>query len=245
MFISNQKNILYIKNYDNNLKISNYYNSNEFNIEYILSINLINLDNDEINNLVKAYDIFIFGGGPQHITMPFVDIQIIYPEIYKQIQIINLIKNKYTNKLIIGICLGMQIIAKSFGININSKEVQSIGTNFLDLKSLNLSQIHNDIYLSKINFELLSKSFSFHYDCVDSKQLENSNDLIKIGSSIDKCPYIIKHKFLKIYGFQFHPEVNNNLINDVIEKFKLDKTIIDLDIKYIEQIPIHFFQIFL
>jgi GMP synthase-like glutamine amidotransferase len=136
-------------------------------------------------------------------------------------------------------------LAKYFGININSKDIPCVGTNFLDLKSLNLSQIQNDIYLSKINFELVSKSFSFHNDYVDLNQLENSNDLIKIALSKHKYPYILKHKSLKMYGFQFHPEVNVDAINDVIDKFNLNKCSINLEIEFIEHIQKHFFQIFL
>ncbi len=76
-------------------------------------------------------------------------------------------------------------------------------------------------YLKKINFDLLSKSISVHYDGL----LENTNnDIDVIAKSIYGHIYFIKHKKYPIYGIQSHPEASIETINNCIKgifKFNL------------------------
>jgi hypothetical protein len=57
---------------------------------------------------------------------------------------------------------------------------------------------------------------------------EDDNKFIDfLGFSKDNIPYILKHKLKNIYGFQFHPEITINNINNIINTYKIN---IDNDI---------------
>lgn len=242
------KNVLYIKNYPNGIDIT--FLSNKYDglcIKNIISKELIEMDAKELNKLVSTYDIFIFGGGPQHLTKNLIDN---YPEILNQIKLIHLLsKNK--NKLVIGICLGIQIIAYSFGYEIVKLNKLCVGFNYLDTNSIRTKEqqdkVNSDKYLSKLDFELLSKSFSYHYDRIDEnkkinfKTLNQNNNYNDIDDDIDDdiyviaysksgIPYIIKNKNSNIYGFQFHPELTTEYVLKIFnEKFSLSNYFDDID----------------
>jgi len=107
----------------------------------------------------------------------------------------NWIKN--TNKSILGICAGCQVIAKIFGSKLieNSEigmfEISKTKKNILfEEEKLKVYCLHNKSFKENDNFEVLARS--------------------------DKCIQIIKHKNKDIYGVLFHPEVKNEKI---IENF--------------------------
>lgn len=266
-----KKNILYIKNLDYKKYIDNGINlDNGKNLDYlktfsnvylqhIMSVQIIDYNIDELKKLIEPFDIIILGGGPQHLTTD--DYQLIYPEIKNQIEIVKLVSSLYyKKKLLIGICLGCQIIGLSFGFKIVSSEKLIIGFDYLDTKTIDYKFINNsnDNYLNKLDFNLLAKSFSFHNDYIDfkygyesNKAESNKDELNLIAQSTKKHPYILNNKNLNIYGFQFHPEICFNSIFDVVNLF-LDSSTIDFDLSIynskqyeLEKIYKHFFDIFI
>jgi len=233
------KKILFIKN-NINSKLTN--NNFHVKIEYINSINLAKYSNVELENLILEFDIIILGGGPQHLTNPEIND---YPEIIAQVQIIKLTQK--LSKILIGICLGCQIIGHTFGMGIQKMPKLCLGFNNLDKNSINFNYIKNtqDTYLSNMDFNLLAKSFSYHYDYIDWIDNTNNTDaqLVKIAQSIHNVPYIIKHSQAKIYGFQFHPEISIECIQEILQtyNYNLDNAIRDFDCN----ISTHFLDIFI
>lgn len=252
-----KKNILFIKNIiqDNKLDYLDKY----FNVEitWIDSNELVGKDHEYLNNMIKPYDIIIIGGGPQHIIGNYENF---HPEIKNQIELVKIISN--TDKLLIGICLGCQIIGKAFGYSIVQMNNLCVGFNYLELNSIDYDQIQikNDKYLGKLDWKLLAKSFCYHYDCVNINTCDNLNFKLRcVGYSKLNIPYIFTHSDANIYGFQFHPEVTigcikNVLDNDALNEKDLDKNITDnnfndqinsdLD-KFIPDIYLHFFDVFI
>ncbi|MCK5150144.1 hypothetical protein KAJ87_04430 [Candidatus Pacearchaeota archaeon] len=95
---------------------------------------------------------------------------------------------KETNKPLLGICAGMQIIGLLFNGKLrNKKEIgfykEDFKKEFLGLKG------EQEVYHLHHNYTILPKDF------------------IKFTKS--KIPQAIKHKEKKIYGVLFHPEVRN------------------------------------
>jgi anthranilate/para-aminobenzoate synthase component II len=228
-----KKNILFIKNInlDNGNKYLDYFHKYfNINLTWINSTDLIDKDYQYLNELITLYDIIIIGGGPQHIIGNYMDL---HPELNNQIILVKLISK--TNKLLIGICLGCQIIGKAFGYEIIQMNKLCMGFNYLESNSINYNFVKtkNDKYLSKLDFNLLSKSFSYHYDCVkiDTDNLNNlDNELKCIGYSKLNIPYIFAHSQANIYGFQFHPEVTIECISDTLYIYPDQKIESDLKI---------------
>jgi len=209
-----KKNILYIKNYSHGQNLEYLEKNFNVNLHTVNSICLIDHDTNQLDKIINNYDIIIIGGGPQHLTSNYIEN---YPEISNQIQLIKLIMS--TNKLLLGICLGCQIIGLACGFEIIPMESPCIGFNYLDTNTLNFNYINksNDKYLKGLNYSLLEKSFSYHYDCIGSNNNDYSEELVGICFSKTNIPYIIKHKNANIYGFQFHPEATFLCANKVLQ----------------------------
>jgi anthranilate/para-aminobenzoate synthase component II len=253
------KKILYIKNFSkgNNLECVKKFKS--ANIKCMESIELITYDTKQLIKLIDKYDIIILGGGKQHLTSN--NILTDYPEISNQIELVKLISSKYnsSNKILIGICLGCQIIALSYGLSIIPMNKLVIGFNYMDLNTINNKYIlnSNDKYLTNLDYNLLSQSFSFHYDCIDVSNLINSinsdnvDKLVIVAKSIDNVPYIITNTNSNIYGFQFHPEICSSSISNVVNLFlenqieKYSCLLNSSNHTQLEKIQKHFFNIFI
>ncbi len=189
--------------------INNNINSN---IDYIDGNKKIIYCNDlfkqDLDILLDNIDLMIITGGMQHIY----DIEK-YPELLLEMKLIKLCIEK--NIKIFGICLGFQLINHYFGNKIIKLDKLYFQSCLLDKNSLNYNVINNDEYLKKINFDLLSKSISVHYDGL----LENTNnDIDVIAKSIYGHIYFIKHKKYPIYGIQSHPEASIETINNCINR---------------------------
>ena len=205
----------------------------DISIDYIFSFDIIDYNYDELNKLIDNYTIIIIGGGPQHLTFDLIKK---YPEIDNLIKIVKIVQSK--SKLLIGICLGCQIIGYTFGFKIVQMPNLCFGFDFLDINSINNELIKKDTFLSKMDFNIISKSFSYHYDCI---KLDSNNELNIIAKSISNIPYIIKHKSANIYGFQFHPEISFNHINHIFLNYNINFSYQDFD----SNICKHFFEIFI
>jgi GMP synthase (glutamine-hydrolysing) len=105
---------------------------------------------------------------------------------------------KNFDKPILGICAGMQIIAKIFSSKIVKKREIEMGivkvikedALFKNKKEFQAYMLHNYSVVPSKNFEILARS--------------------------KKCVQAIKHKFKPFYGILFHPEVRNEW---VVERF--------------------------
>ena len=196
-----------------------YLSNNYNNIDYIRSSGIIEYTYNDVYNLVINYDIIFMGGGPQHLTDDKISL---YPEFENLFNIIKICENY--NIILLGICLGFQIICYYYNCKVVNLNKLNIGTNYLDINSLNNNVIISDQFLSKINFSLIKQAFSFHYDSVVS----NDEFLDFVGYSINNIPYIVKHKFKKIYGFQFHPELTKNHIKNILDIYKINFDVTEL-----------------
>ena len=97
---------------------------------------------------------------------------------------------------IIGICAGHQFIARHFNGKVEPSKIPEFG-------SVELKLIKKDLILKKIPEK--SIIWTSHNDEIT----EMPNDFINLAES-ENCKFqIIKHKIRKIYGIQFHPEVEH------------------------------------
>lgn len=105
---------------------------------------------------------------------------------------------KTTNKEVLGICAGFQIIGKLFNCKI--RKSQEIGF-------INIENFKNNKLLIKGTYQTY---------CLHNNSLEiNSN--FEILAKSQTSTQIIKLKNKEIYGILFHPEVRNNeIINNFI-----------------------------
>ena len=228
------KKILFIKNFKTSyIDISKL--KHKINISYIESKKLEQLSKIDLIKLIFPFDIIIIGGGPQHLTNELK----LNTYLIKQIKIIKLAEKM--NKILIGICLGCQLIALTFGLKIIKMNELCMGFNLLNCSSLNTKLINEDKYLKMFNYKLLSNALSYHYDCIKFK---NNAYLDLIASSKLDIPYIIKHKEKQIYGFQTHPEATFLTVYTILSKF-LNKDICNQVMKFYNyNVYVHFFEVF-
>lgn len=221
------KKILVFLNNKFNTNID-YLDNADCQVNYIFTYNIININFKYIILLLDMVDIVILSGGPQHLVINEIND---YPEIPILIKIIKICDK--LKKILIGICLGCQLIALAYNIKIIKLKKLHIGKNFLDTSTLKIDIIKKDNFLNKINFDLIKHSFSFHNDAVCNF---NKNKHIEIlGYSNSYIPYIIRHKTRPIYGFQFHPEAIVKSIINSINKYNIDYKIEKTD-KYLFKI---------
>ena len=166
------------------------YDSFTFNLEHQLASFDIEVDvirNDEIS--IKElkninYHAFVLGPGPSNPKNAGI--------------CIDLIKDFYKSKPILGVCLGHQCIGEAFGANIIKCEV---------IKHGKTSQINHDgssIFLNVKNpyhvmryHSLVIEKDSLHKDFIINAWITNKDEDSIMG---------IKHKDFNLYGIQFHTE---------------------------------------
>jgi len=138
-------------------------------------------------NDIDQYDLFIFHGGKQSANSKS-------KAILDEYKFLNYIIKK--NKAIVGICLGAQLIAKSYGSKISKSKNKLFEcgykknikkNNKVFKKNLTFLQFHTEGISYNKNMELLAKGILYEVDSFKIKRKE-------------------------IYGFQFHPEVTSNTI---------------------------------
>ena len=145
-------------------------------------VNLKDFKNIKDFNNIKG---IILSGGPSTVTKR------VYPKITK-----NIFKK---NIPILGICYGLQLIAKVFGGRIkNSKKRREFGEATLIEKS-------NSILFKNFYYKKKSIVWMSHQDAV----FKLPKDFVNTASTSNSKFTAIQHKTKKIFGIQFHPEVTH------------------------------------
>jgi gamma-glutamyl-gamma-aminobutyrate hydrolase PuuD len=192
--------------------------------DYIYCMDLLYKTNTELATLLDGVSTLLISGGPQHIP-DMAD----YPEpssttgcygssrfaigaeLKKEIQLIFLATQRGIT--VIGICLGFQLINCAFGNPVLRLPAPIIGCGFLDVSSV---QTYADPLLECIDFRLLAKGFSFHYDGVPQAV---SPELRVVATGPDGIIYFVKHWRYPIYGIQSHPEATLSGILECLERY--------------------------
>ena len=127
----------------------------------------------------------IFSGGPATVTKKN------FPKINEKVF--------YHNIPILGICYGLQLIAKKFGGKIKSNtKKREYGRTLINKKKYSI--------LTKNFFKnLKNEVWMSHQDCVTSLP----RNFITLASSKNSRYAILENKKKKIFGIQFHPEVSH------------------------------------
>lgn len=176
----------------------------------------------------------VISGGPQFVT----EIEK-YPELQLELDLIHVAKA--AGKLILGICLGFQLINHAFGNSVVRLEEPRIGCGYFDPASVDTV---GDYLLSQIDFSRFDAAFSFHNDGVE---VNTSPDLITVAKSCCDLPliYAVRHRTLPIYGFQIHPEATASGIQGCLARYgeALLKPLADPDA--IDAVRRAFFRVFI
>ena len=214
-----------------NFEREDFYIDKE-NIKYLDYKRLLVIPNSELDKLLEGYDGLVLSGGPQH--LPYFDN---YPELLKEIYLINFAIKR--NLIILGICLGFQLINHYFGNVVTTLEKCVVGCNKINTETFNN---YDDEILKKIDINLLSQGFSFHYDGVKNNL---TKDLLVIANDFNNNVYFVKHKNLPIYGIQLHPEAEYYEIKKCLKKYKVYQNIYLPNDEILKQIREHFFMVIL
>ena len=145
---------------------------------YLRVISYNNIKIKEINR----YDLIVLSGG-QRLDVP--------DNRYKLRKEIQLIKN--AKKPILGVCLGFELIADTFGSKLKKRKERISG--IINVNVLRKDKIFGN--MKKFNVFVSHKWYV----------QKLSKDLICLGRSEEDIE-VIKHKNKEIYGVQFHPEVD-------------------------------------
>ena len=150
----------------------------------------------------------VISGGPQFVTE--LDK---FPELHLELALIH--TAAAAGKLVLGICLGFQLINRAFGNRVVRLEEPRIGCGYFDPASVDTG---NDSRLQQIDFTRFDAAFSFHSDGVRHNM---SPDLITVAHSRCDPPliYAVRHRTLPIYGFQIHPEATADGIRGCLERY--------------------------
>ena len=132
---------------------------------------------------------------------------------------LELIEYYFKNKPILGICLGHQAIAQSFGAKI-IKAKKLMHGKISKIKILNT----NSKMFKKI--PRIINATRYHSLIIDKKTLDQSFEIT--AQTTDKIIMAIEHKNYPLYGIQFHPESyktkhGQQIIKNFIKLWKLKK----------------------
>lgn len=168
------KKILIVDNTTIHLdKLKKSLNGNRVNVEKY----------NQIKNPEK-YDLIILSGGGGFSVVNHKN------EFKKEIKLI-----KNSKIPILGICLGAELIAISFGEKLEKLEIKNKGI-------IEIKKIKNDPLINNLPNKF--KVYESHRWII-----ENCKNLIPLAKS-KKGSEIIKHPLKEIYGVQFHPEMFKN-----------------------------------
>jgi GMP synthase-like glutamine amidotransferase len=164
----------------------------------------------EITALLQApaTEGLVISGGPQFVTE--LDR---FPELYLELELIHVAAA--AGKLVLGICLGFQLINHALGNTVVRLEDSRIGCGYFDPTTVVTG---DDTRLQQIDFSLFDAAFSFHNDGVI---VNTSPDLVTVARSRCDPPliYAVRHRTLPIYGFQIHPEATHTGIQECLCRY--------------------------
>ena len=142
---------------------------------------------------------FIFSGGPASVE------ERDSPKIEKFIYDLNI--------PILGICYGLQLICKNFNGKVEPTELREFGK--ANIRLVNDSDLLKNIYKKDKDYQV----WMSHSDSVTNLP----RDFEVVASSDNSKFAIIQNSKKKIYGLQFHPEVNNTEKGEkIIESFVIE-----------------------
>lgn len=101
-----------------------------------------------------------------------------------------------TEKPVLGICAGMEIIGLVFGATLS----ESLEVGMTPVSTV----MQNPLFIGEF------KAYSLHGFCIES------SEQFEVWAKSSRCIQAIKHKEKQIYGFLFHPEVRNQ---EILKKF--------------------------
>ena len=168
------KKLLLIDNYD----------SFTYNLKHCLQIAGANVqvvfsDDPQLRVIAQEAQAIIISPGPSKPSKSF--------------EVKSLIKSLYTNRPVLGICLGMQIINENFG-GTTGKAPFPVHGKIAEISILRESRLFNglpDSFKSARYHSLVCKSISREF---------------VLTASYNTVPMAIEHRSLPVYGVQFHPE---------------------------------------
>lgn len=178
-------NILFINNYDSFVyNLVNYFCQLAPNSNIIIEDNNISVDKVENLNIDKI----IISPGPGH---PKYDTGTVIP----------IIKEFYSKIPILGICLGLQAIAESFGEDSN---LEYVGRAKVGPMHGKLSKIFHD--QETIFKDLPNPLMGVRYHSLAAKSDILPQELKISATADDGTIMAVRHKNYPIEGVQFHPE---------------------------------------
>lgn len=183
--------------------------------DHIYCMDLLHKTNTELIDLLTGVSTLVLTGGPQHVPA-IAD----HPELKKEIQLI--FGAAQRGIVVIGICLGFQLINCAFGNPVMPLPAPVIGCRKLDIHSV---RTYADPLLECIDFEALAQGFSFHYDGVPQAV---SPDLRVVATGPDGIIYFVNHWRFPIYGIQSHPEATVEGIMGCLERYGEERTPVTL-----------------
>ena len=142
---------------------------------------------------VSKYDCFVLSGSSQYSVLSHL-------KLYSSE--INLIKT--TNKPILGICLGFELICYAFNEKLIFNKERTKG-------ELLINKISEDEIFNNINFPI-SVYEAHRWNVLETQKL-------KTLAKSKKNTEIVKHPKKIIYGFQFHPETITDQQQQLINNF--------------------------
>lgn len=158
-----------------------------------------------------SYDGYVITGGIIRVSQ-----KDIYPHLTK---IEDFIKTLAENNVpLLGVCLGHQLIADTFGGVVSEAEELEVGFTQITLDKNYFSELPESIY-----------AFNYHWDYVESIP----NDFDILGKSAMCDTHILKHKEKPILGFQFHIEYDKESSIPVLDYLKSEIEEEDLDYDHI------------
>jgi para-aminobenzoate synthetase component 2 len=121
----------------------------------------------------------------------------------------NIVNKLYKDISIIGICLGHQIIAENFGIEVNRSKKLMHGK---------LVEIHHD---NKGVFNGLEQAFKgTRYNSLTVEDFDNHSELEVAARSCHGEVMGIRHRHFPLVGIQFHPEsYSSEFGEEIFENF--------------------------
>ena len=198
------------------IAIIDYKINNLFSISNILNnIGFKNIITNDKKLIDNSYAIILPGVGSFPNAMENLD----------KLGLIEIIKeNAVNDKIIIGICLGFQLlfsksseIQGSEGLNILSGEVKDLTHEKTDKVIPHVGW--NQVFLSRSNCEKNFLNEEYYYFVHSFYVVPENKKIIYTTTNYGNFNFCSSVKFKNIYGFQFHPEKSGKMVFICLKQF--------------------------